>query len=61
MAVGNDNSGNKIDGAVGEVVVGNGALSDGDREKIEGYLAHKWGLTANLPAAHPYKSLAPTV
>lgn len=24
-------------------------------QKIEGYLAHKWGLTANLPAGHPYK------
>jgi len=59
MAVGNDNSGNKIDGAVGEVVVGNGALSDGDRETIEGYLAHKWGLTANLPSGHPYKSSPP--
>jgi hypothetical protein len=61
MAIGNDNSGSKVDGAVGEVVVGNGALSDGDREKIEGYLAHKWGLTANLPVSHPYKSSAPTV
>ena len=28
-------------------------------EKIEGYLAHKWGLTANLPADHPYKINAP--
>ena len=25
----------------------------------EGYLAHKWGLAANLPAAHPYKDSAP--
>ena len=24
-------------------------------EKLEGYLAHKWGLTANLPSDHPYK------
>lgn len=24
-------------------------------QKIEGYLAHKWGLTANLPSNHPYK------
>jgi len=24
-------------------------------QRIEGYLAHKWGLTANLPANHPYK------
>ncbi len=25
-----------------------------------GYLAHKWGLEANLPSDHPYKSTAPT-
>lgn len=25
------------------------------RIKMEGYLAHKWGLTNNLPAGHPYK------
>ena len=30
-----------------------------DVEKAEGYLAHKWGLTANLPVSHPYKSSAP--
>jgi hypothetical protein len=27
---------------------------------MEGYLAHKWGIQANLPAAHPYYSAAPT-
>lgn len=30
-------------------------------EKIEGYLAHKWGLEANLPAGHSYKSFAPII
>ena len=29
-------------------------------EQAEGYVAHKWGLTANLPVSHPYKSVAPT-
>jgi hypothetical protein len=28
-------------------------------QRIEGYLAHKWGLTANLPSDHPYKVNAP--
>lgn len=43
-------------GDIAEVV-----LSDiGDRQKLEGYLAHKWGLTANLPVGHPYKTTAPT-
>ena len=30
-------------------------------EKAEGYLAHRWGLEANLPSGHPYKNEAPTV
>lgn len=30
-------------------------------EKIQGRLAHKHGLTANLPAGHPYKTNPPTV
>jgi len=28
-------------------------------EKLEGYLAHKWGLTGKLPLSHPYKNAAP--
>ena len=36
-------------------------LSTGNRQKLEGYLAHKSGLTANLPADHPYKTTPPTV
>jgi hypothetical protein len=34
--------------------------SDVNRQKLEGYLAHKWGLTANLPGGHPYKTVGPT-
>jgi hypothetical protein len=30
-----------------------------DREKIEGYLAWKWGFENELPASHPYKNGAP--
>jgi hypothetical protein len=42
-------------GLWGEFVITQG-LSEGDRQKVEGYLAHKWGLTANLPVSHPYKT-----
>lgn len=42
-------------------VVGNTELSASDRQRIEGWAAHKYGLTANLPANHPYKTAAPTV
>ncbi len=48
-------------GRIGEVVITNTALSAADRQRLEGYLAHKWGLEANLPAGHPFKSLPPTV
>ena len=34
--------------------------SDDDRQKAEGYLAHKYGIQANLPSDHPYKTTAPT-
>jgi hypothetical protein len=35
--------------------------SDGNYLKIEGYLAHKWGLSGSLPSGHPYKISAPTL
>lgn len=44
-----------------EVIIYASALSDSDRQKTEGYLAHKWGLTANLPVDHPYKNSPPTI
>lgn len=32
----------------------------GDFQKVEGYLAWKYGLTGNLPSGHPYKTTQPT-
>jgi hypothetical protein len=37
-----------------------GEVSALNRQRMEGYLAWKWGLTAALPAGHPYKTLEPT-
>lgn len=48
-----------FNGELAEWLVCDAFISSTDREKIEGYLAHKWGLTANLPSLHPYKSSAP--
>jgi len=45
---------------ISEVVGCNTKLSTADRQKLEGYLAWKWGLEANLPADHPYKTTPPT-
>ena len=44
-----------------EIVFCSGTASTADRQKLEGYLAWKWGLEANLPADHPYKSTPPLV
>jgi hypothetical protein len=46
---------------VSEVVVSSSPITTIDRQRMEGYLAWKWGLVANLPVDHPYKSTAPTV
>lgn len=45
-----------------ELLMGSGSLpSAGEVERLFGWLAHKWGLTALLPSDHPYKSFAPTL
>ena len=48
-------SGSPPPGDSSEIVLVAGNLSSLDRQKLEGYLAWKWGLVANLPAGHPYK------
>jgi hypothetical protein len=49
---------NNADSDWGEVVLTEN-LTQANTSKIEGYLAHKWGIESDLPSAHPYKSLAP--
>ena len=51
--------GSYLNGVIAEVVVVQTAMSDTDRQKLEGYLAWKWGMQANLPVGHPYESAAP--
>lgn len=48
-----------LDGAIAELVFISGNLSSTDKQKLEGYLSHKWGLEGNLPSDHPYKGAAP--
>ena len=50
---------NTYDGVIYEVIHLTTYASTDTRQRIEGYLAHKWGLTANLPSDHPYKTTAP--
>jgi hypothetical protein len=42
-----------------EALVYNAALTDSQRQQVEGYLAWKWGLVGNLPSNHPYKFAPP--
>lgn len=46
---------------MGEIVALDSEPNDILRQKIEGYLAYKWGLTTNLPVTHPYKNTPPYV
>ena len=53
-----------IHGQLAEIIIIDHSLGsvipqDSIREKIEGYLAHKWGLEGDLPADHTYKTDPP--
>ena len=50
---------NHWNGDIAEIIFLASAATTGTRQRIEGYLAHKWGLTASLPAGHPYKANSP--
>jgi hypothetical protein len=43
-----------------EIVMMHSTMTSDDRQKLEGYLAWKWGLVANLPGTHPYRYTPPT-
>ena len=54
-----DKVGNDFAGSIAEVVAYDRGLSDGVRQKLEGYLAHKWGLKNELISTHTYKNSSP--
>ena len=47
-------------GDLAEVLVYSTALTNTQHQQVEGYLAWKWGMQAQLPNTHPYYSAAPT-
>ena len=53
------NVGRFFDGDIGEMFVFDYLLSDVQRQRIEGYLAQKWGLAGSLIANHPYITAVP--
>jgi len=46
-------------GALGEVIFTDGTEDLDTQQKIEGYLAWKWGLQGALPGDHPHKNAPP--
>jgi hypothetical protein len=42
-----------------EAIVYNTALTTSQRQQVEGYLAHKWGLRSSLPSTHSFYSIKP--
>ena len=61
LGIATEGYGGALTGLIAEVVVIDAAVDTETRQRIEGYLAWKWGLVASLPADHPYKSAAPTI
>lgn len=59
ITIGSTLSSQYFEGSVSEVIITSSLTTTDERQKIEGYLAHKWGLEGSLPGAHPYKSAAP--
>lgn len=62
IALGASTGGNdgQLTGVISEALVTYGNVSQ-YRQKIEGYLAWKWGLVDQLNPAHPYKNRPPTI
>jgi hypothetical protein len=47
-----------LTGDLAEVVIFQ-SVDNNDRQRVEGYLAHKWGITGVLDTNHPYKTTPP--
>lgn len=61
FVLGNDRSttGRGWTGPISEVLVFPSTPSDANRERLEGYLAHKWGTVGSLPVGHAYRTSPP--
>ena len=44
-----------------ELVIANGVLRTDERQRVEGYLAHKWNLRELLPLNHPFYGTGPDI
>jgi hypothetical protein len=51
--------GEPLQGTLSELLLWNSVLTTSQRQLIEGYLMHKWGLVGSLPSNHPFKITSP--
>ena len=49
-------SGCYYNGTIGEIIMFSNAITTGQRQSIEGYLAWKWGIQVQVPTTHPFYS-----
>ena len=54
--LGSNFNGSSTNGLMYEFIQYNTALTQSQREQIEGYLAWKWGIQSYLPSGHPYSN-----
>jgi len=62
IGCGNSTSATPLAGNIAEILIYNVALSEGDRIRIEGYLAWKWGLRGSapsIPTTHSFHKFPP--
>ncbi len=48
-----------FNGRIAEIIISKETWDTETRQRVEGYLAHKWGREGDLPVDHPYKSISP--
>ena len=48
-----------LKGFIGEVILISRQLDNEDRELVEGFFSHKWGINNLLPSDHPYLTEEP--
>ena len=56
---GRSNNNEWSSGEFAEFLVWDTVISDIERLKVEGYIAHKWNVTNRLPTDHPFKNHSP--
>jgi hypothetical protein len=60
LTIGGARGGTYRNGRIFESIYFDGVLPIEQRQKVEGYMAHKWNFNTELPASHPYRIKGPS-